>query len=208
MSKQNKQQEESMKKLFPNGFEKQTVKITDSPYHTDLKGKNKDMSKTTAQAMIKRGWAKALVIGILILMVAGIGIDLKAQAVSRTFYNSEYPTAATDTVTNGGTAVIDCAHVTGGGTTTTIVAKVVENTGTTAGTLVLWGCIICTGSSADWQILVAPNSVTALGTRTALDVATGYYGWWLTGSPYNQYRIVHTGTGTMAAKLSGYLVKK
>src|SRR5690606_41256624 len=92
-------------KSFPYGFETMTVETTKSAkYHKP--GQRMKVGRTVGEKMINKGWAKA-VTGMLLILFMFVGaLQVEAQSVRKSFFNAGYTPASTDTVTNGGTAVL------------------------------------------------------------------------------------------------------
>lgn len=189
---------------FPFGFETITVKTTkEAKYHKP--DETIEIGRAVGERMIKNGWAKK-VAAMFLIMILSLSAFAQISSQSGNFYNSAYPTVASDTTTNTGTGILESPVISGGATSLTVELKIVKISGTVAGTVTLQGCVICDGN--DWKAAQVPNAVTALATHTATDVATNYYYWWLSGSPYRQLRISHAGAGTMACRNSASFVKK
>lgn len=193
----------------------QLVQATDKdPYHNE--GDKFDVSSKKAAELEKRGWVK--IIGeprktvakgaiasamIALLMLFNVFTASAQQSVFTDFKNSLSPYALTDTVTNGGTAVVTTPRVPGGGSSVTITATCVKISGTVAGTITLMGSL----DGTNFKALAVTESQTALATATATNVATEFFSWHLRSNPYLYYRISWTGTGTMAATIAGKILK-
>lgn len=144
---------------------------------------------------------KFLFIALAFVALASVA---EAQSVRKDFYNSTYGSAyATDTVTNGGTGIVQSPAISGGGTSTVIWVTATEISGTTGGTITLQGSL----DGTNWKAIMQPNLQTAVPTITATDVASNTYHWWLSGSPFRFYRVSWTGTGTMSATLAAEILK-
>ncbi len=106
--------------------------------------------------------------------------------------------AATDTVTNAGTAYVAKAFK-GGAKVIGVQVAVTKVSGTVAGDIVLSGSLDGTNYH---------NLDTLTATNTA---GTKYYApFVISGSsaPYTNYKVTHTGTGTMVSILSAILLGK
>lgn len=111
------------------------------------------------------------------------------QAQIRTFTDTGLSSGtATATATNTTPATLSCYSplTKERPVTTTIHFEAAETSGTTAGTVSLYG-------SVDGTNYRAISSTTF----TATDVATQGFIWTLTGSPVPYYRVTWTGSGTM-----------
>jgi hypothetical protein len=192
----------SIQKAFPNGFETMTIKATKQHKYAK-EGDEIEVSKTVGEDLIKRGWAKAATI-ILLLMLALVG-SVNAQAVRRAFFDTAIPSASTVTITNAGTgSVQNVTAINGGGTSTTIVAILVKTSGTIAGTLTLTGSL----DGTNFKAISQEGIVTAVPTHTLVDGAgTTTYNWVLNGSPFRFYRVTAAGGTTVVYTLDVDLMK-
>lgn len=100
----------------------------------------------------------------------------------------------TDTVTNTATKWVK-TQVQSGYNTVSIQAVVTKISGTVAGNVILQG-------SNDGTNYVS----IGLDTLATTDVTTNTHVFTVQDSPYEYYRLSYTGSGTMAAKLKGYLM--
>lgn len=108
-----------------------------------------------------------------------------------------------DTVTNTATNYVT-KQVTGSYTKVVIQPVVTKISGTVAGTVTLQGSI-------DGTNYVTVNTSYLLGgsaTMSCANQTTNTKLFVVTGSPYQYYRLSYTGSGTMSAKLRGYLSGK
>lgn len=106
--------------------------------------------------------------------------------------------AATDTVTNAGTAYVTKAFK-GGARVVGVQVAVTKVSGTVAGNIVLSGSLDGTNYH-DIDTLTATNTT---GTKYyAPFVISG------NAAPYTNYKVTHTGTGTMVSILSAILLGK
>lgn len=106
--------------------------------------------------------------------------------------------AATDTVTNSGTAYVSKAFK-GGARVFGIQVAVTKVSGTVAGDIVLSGSLDGTNYH---------NLDTLAATNTT---GTKYYAPFIisgNAAPYTNYKVTHTGTGTMVSILSAILLGK
>jgi hypothetical protein len=151
------------------------------------------------------------------LLLSLVATQADAQLAGRelVFYNElgGNTNILTDTVTNTATRFLTSQRSGGSATTTSIVVTVTELTGTSGGTLTLYGCNTgCTKTSttaAAWVLVRQPDTQTGVTTITATDTAGSTpYAWNITGSPYTYYRVQYvgagTGTQTFAAKLMSH----
>lgn len=191
----------AVKEKFPHGFETMEVETTNkAKYH--LPNKTVTVGRSVGEKMIKRGWAKELAM-LLIFALSLIAVDTVAQGVSLSFYNTTYGAAyGRDTVTNAGTGSVRTAAISGGGTTTTIVADIDEVSGTAAGTLTLYGSL----DGTNFVRVNTVGTVTAVPTQTIAD-NDGRYSWTLSGSPFRFYRIDAAGGTTVVYYLDAQVLK-
>ena len=106
--------------------------------------------------------------------------------------------AATDTVTNAGTAYVAKAFK-GGARVVGVQVAVTKVSGTVAGNIILSGSLDGTNYH-DIDTLTATNTA---GTKYyAPFVISG------NAAPYTNYKLTHTGTGTMVSILSAILLGK
>lgn len=133
------------------------------------------------------------------LLLTAFSYTAHAQT-SRNFYNSTYSDKLTDTTTNttsSGSVKVDVKNI--NGSTTTIIATVDELSGTTAGTVTLYG----SHNGTDFVALTDTTYVPRILTFSPADQAAPQYKTWiLNGSPYPHYQIIHAGSGTMSSTLA------
>jgi len=108
--------------------------------------------------------------------------------------------STTDTITNSATGYVSIA-LNYSYTRLSIQAVVTEISGTTGGTVTLQGSndglnFVTVSSSYADATTFAPADQAAAQSKIFV----------ITGSPYKYYKLNYTGTGTMSAKLKGYLV--
>ncbi len=138
---------------------------------------------------------------LIILFVGLVAFSAKAQ---EDLLNPLSPYATSDTVTNSGTAYLTTGLISrAAATTTTIRVIATEISGTTGGTISLLGSL----DGTTFKALTTPNTVTALATHTATDVASNQYDWIISGSPFLYYRVSWTGTGTMSARFTAKIFR-
>jgi len=134
----------------------------------------------------------------ILSIVALLAGSLSAMAQSNTRITMVQATgASTDTVTNTGTAYVAKVFK-GGANAIGVQAAVTKVSGTVAGDIVLSGSIDGTNYH-DIDTLTATNTT---GTK--------YYIFKVAGSsaPYTNYKVTHTGSGTMVSILSAILLGK
>jgi len=131
------------------------------------------------------------------LILAALLIGFTAQAQLRDL-KSIY-SLTSDTVTNTGTVYLSTPVKMGPGTSasTTIWVAVTKISGTVGGTISLLGSL----DGTNYKALNTMGTQTAMATITATDASNTYH-WYLTGSPFQYYRVSWTGTGTMAASFT------
>lgn len=130
---------------------------------------------------------KILLLSALIFSFA----ESKAQSNLGTMLSTS--SLALDTVTNTGTEVMTLA-VPLSQASVTVLVKVTELTGTTAGAVKLLGSI---DGGTTYAIL------DGAGTFSPADVAGAQtFSWQIKPSAYTHYRVSYTGVGTMSATIS------
>lgn len=142
---------------------------------------------------------KKLVFLLLVVATLGVAAQPNAFVLKKHFANTD---VAVDTVTDAGTNYLgNLTLIPGGRTSVSVVVTVTKQTGTVAGVITLQGSYDGTVFFA----LNAPESQTALATKTAAN-ASGVYHWWLKTNPFPYYRVSWVGTGTMAATMSAVIL--
>lgn len=141
-----------------------------------------------------------LLVGLVAFLTA-----FSAQGQVYSLTNSLSPYATSDTVTNSGTGTLTTrSNITAApAVTTTFRVYATEISGTTGGTITLMGSM----DGTTYKAITTPNTVTALATHTATDVATNQYDWIISGSPFPYYRVSWTGTGTMSASFTAVMFR-
>lgn len=119
--------------------------------------------------------------------------------------------ATSDTTTNTGTGYVQL-QVKGTYENVAIQATVDKISGTVAGTVTLQGSndgtnfvTLDNSYSADYTTS-APYTTGGATTLSCSNVTTNSKIFLITGSPYSYYRLSYTGSGTMSARLRGYLM--
>ena len=116
-----------------------------------------------------------------------------------------------DTATNSGTSYVQ-TRVRGWYNTISIQAVATKISGTAAGTLTLQGSLDGTNFVTvpiNYLFDVTgqePYKVDGTATLTVLNQTTTTKIFTIIGSPFQYYRLSHTGTGTMAVRLRGYML--
>lgn len=125
--------------------------------------------------------------------------EVKAQGV----YNllSSY-SSVKDTVSNAGTAYLQTGPIADKTTTVTVVINATELSGTTAGTITLFGSL----DGTNWIALTDSTAVPAIAAKTATDVATQSFMWRVSDNPVRYYRVSWTGSGTMSDWFTAQLI--
>ena len=119
--------------------------------------------------------------------------------------------ATSDTATNSGTSYVT-TRVRGWYNTISIQAVATKISGTAAGTVTLQGSLDGTNFvTVPTNYLhdptgLEPYKVDGAATMTVTDVTTSTAIFVVIGSPFQYYRLSHTGTGTMAVRLRGYML--
>lgn len=139
---------------------------------------------------------KKLLFLLSLVLFASIGVQAQQYL---NFYNTVDTDAKTDTVTNTGTATIraDLSGPRVSGSYTTIVWKATKLSGTTAGTIALYG----SNDGTNFAALADSTSVPKIQNYTATDVASQTGHWILPGCPYRYLEVRHTGAGTMSGTI-------
>jgi hypothetical protein len=142
---------------------------------------------------------------IFILSAVALLIVCQPEAKSQSLYKllSTY-SKEVDTVTNAATSILTSGLVSSGSTTATVQVNITELSGTTAGTLTLFGSI----DGTNFIALTDATAVPAIATKTATDVASQSFLWRVTGNPMRYYRVSWTGSGTMAATFNAQLTSR
>jgi len=116
-----------------------------------------------------------------------------------------------DTATNSGTSYVT-TRVRGWYNTISIQAVATKISGTAAGTVTLQGSLdgtnfVTVPTNYLYDVTgQEPYKVDGTATLTVTDVTTSTKIFTVIGSPFQYYRLSHTGTGTMAVRLRGYLL--
>lgn len=121
------------------------------------------------------------------------GINVNAQSVV-TMTNSG------DTVVNTGTKTVN-QEVRGWYETVNIQVVATKISGTVAGTMTLQG----SNDGSNYSTIDTAIVKSRYSTFTATDVATQTTHFVIEGSPYRYYRVSWTGSGTMSARIYGYV---
>lgn len=125
--------------------------------------------------------------------------------------STTYPTLYLDTVTNSGTNSVTL-QVQQSYQSLGIQVVVTKLSGTAAGTVTLQGSNdgsnYVTVSTAYLEAIssAAPFTTSGTATLSVTNVTTNTKIFVVRGSPYQYYRLSHTGSGTMACTLKGYLL--
>lgn len=104
---------------------------------------------------------------------------------------------ALDTLTNAGTAPLTKLLV-APYSTVTVQVKVTKISGTVGGTVTLTGSI----DGVTYYAISGASSLTLTDTATQGTI------WIVTGNPYSYYKVLGTGTGTMAASISAKVLPR
>jgi hypothetical protein len=121
-------------------------------------------------------------------------VNVQAQATVYTMTHSG------DTVTNTGTKTVDL-EVKNFYQTVSLQLKITKISGTVAGTVTLQG----SEDGSNYVTIDSGVTATSAETFTATNVATQTTIFIVNGSPYRHYRMSYTGSGTMAARIYGYV---
>lgn len=140
------------------------------------------------------------IIAAVALMLA-IRPEAKSQAALYNLLSTPYGLTS-DTISNAATVTLTSGVVSGGSVTATVQINITEISGTTAGTITLFGSL----NGTEWIALTDASAVPAIATKTATDVASQQFIWRVTGNPMRYYRVSWTGTGTMSDRLTAQLV--
>lgn len=138
---------------------------------------------------------------IFLAFFAFFALTLSAFAQTEPTYKPMLSTTtglALDTVTNTG-ARSQVLRLAGPNTIITIISTVTEITGTTAGTVKLYG-------SLDGVNYAEINSSNVFSPADILTAQS--YAWHVNPSQYTYYKVTYTGTGTMAAKLATGVLRR
>jgi len=140
---------------------------------------------------------KKFILGLLVCFALCSTQNASAQSSAYTM------TGNGDTITNAGTKT-NTLKLADGYATVSVQSVVTKISGTVAGTLTLQG------SNDGTNYVTCDTTYISLGvaTATATNVATQSHVFNLNRNPYLWYRVSYTGSGTMAAKMSSYLVPK
>lgn len=147
------------------------------------------------------------IVGAILLTMASLTTEAQNVVTKDVaFYNTyNWPSTnlvLTDTITNTAVGRVRTRIMKGFSNETTIVATVLEISGTTGGTLLLRGSL----DGTNWVSIPTEETATAIATYSPADVATAQsFSWRLKRSPYLYYEVQYTGTGTMSATLAARL---
>lgn len=143
---------------------------------------------------------KKIALLFVVALVASVAIaQPNTYTLKKHFANTD---VSIDTVTNTGTNYLgNLTLIPGQRSSVTVVVTVTKLSGTVGGTITLQGSL----DGTTFVALNAPESQTALATKTAAD-ASGTYHWWLKTNPFPYYRVSWTGTGTMSAKMAAVIL--
>lgn len=146
-----------------------------------------------------------MAVGVIMMLVA---FTIQSEAQVKRFTNPLGTSAVpiySDTVSNTATVYITSPAMPSKNPMkaqeTIIQVNVTKISGTVGGTISLQGSL----DGTNYKALNTAETQTALATITATD-ATNVYHWRLNGNPFVYYRISWTGTGTMSASFSGYIL--
>lgn len=134
----------------------------------------------------------------LVAFALSATISLTAQTSSATTM-----TGSGDTITNAGTDAVTL-QVKGEYKTISIQCKIVKISGTVAGTVTLQGSV----DGTNYETVDTLAMISDFVTYTATNVATQTKTFIIENNPYLYYRLSYTGSGTMAARLYGYLLPR
>jgi hypothetical protein len=140
------------------------------------------------------------IVAAVALMLA-IQPEAKSQAALYNLLSTPY-NLTKDTISNAATVTLTSGVVSGGSVTATVQVNITEISGTTAGTLTLFGSL----NGTEWIALTDASAVPAIATKTATDVASQAFIWRVTGNPMRYYRVSWVGTGTMSDSFTAQLV--
>lgn len=138
---------------------------------------------------------KAFLFAAMILMVS-FAASAQTEGVTRSMISVANGTVL-DTVNNTGVRS-QLLRVPGSYSAVTIVSTVTEISGTTAGTVKLWGSLDGTNYA-----LVDSNYFSP-----ADQVAAQSYAWQVKPSTFTYYKVIYTGAGTMSAKLATKILRR
>jgi Cu/Zn superoxide dismutase len=108
-----------------------------------------------------------------------------------------------DTVTNAGVSYLQI-HNPGQQGTTAFWVTVTEISGTTAGSI----AIHASPDGTNWKAMSQEGTQTAVVAASPTDVASNTYNFWFENNPFNYYRVVYTGAGTMSARFSAKMLSR
>ena len=121
-------------------------------------------------------------------------VNIQAQTTVYTMTHSG------DTVTNTGTKTVDI-EVKNFYESVSVQLKITKISGTVAGTVTLQGSV----DGSNYVTVDSGATITSAETFTATNVTTQTNIFIISGSPYRYYRMSYTGSGTMAARVYGYI---
>lgn len=131
---------------------------------------------------------KNLLIAVLFIIVSSFGASAQSNLGTLLSVHG----LSTDTVTNTAAESMTLG-VAGYQASVTVVATVTEISGTTAGSVKLWGSI---DGGTTYALL------DGAGTFSPADVTGAQsFAWHIKPSAFTHYRVIYTGAGTMAAQL-------
>lgn len=145
---------------------------------------------------------KKLSILILAFLVTVAGFAQSSRGIDVPMKNYQYATKASDTVTNTGVGAVQTLRLGGDFRSTGFQIVCTKISGTVAGTITLMGSL----DGTNFKAIPTEATQTSMTTATALDVASQTFVWWFKESPFLYYRVSWTGTGTMAATISGRIL--
>jgi len=137
------------------------------------------------------------------IILALLLIGFSAQAQLRDLRQAD-PTKTLDTITNTATNTLSSLKMAPNtSASTTVWVTVTKISGTVGGTITLQGSLDGTA----WKAVNTMGTQTAMAAVTATDASNTYH-WYLTGCPFQYYRVSWTGTGTMAASFSAKILAR
>jgi hypothetical protein len=142
---------------------------------------------------------KIALIFIAILTVSLAVAQPNTYILKKHFANTD---VSSDTVTNTATNYLgNLTLIPGQRSSVSVIVTVTKLSGTVGGVITLQGSL----DGTTFFAMNAPESQTALATKTAAD-ASGVYHWWLKTNPFPYYRVSWVGTGTMSATMSAKIL--
>ncbi len=132
---------------------------------------------------------------LIFSLIASVALICSAPVVNAQVWDmTSSDNFTTDTVTNTGTAYLSLKVT--GYYGVSIQLTMTKISGTVGGSVVLQG------SNDGTNYVTIPSS----GSLTATNVTSQGYLWYYSNSPYLYYRVLATGTGTMAAIISAKIM--